>query len=185
MFDKSIKLLYFLGGYFVGMATFSYATRLSDLLADDNLLQVCKLGENVLRKLNCDLNELDNRVSRWGIKFYLGQFLCHNDRDFGDCCRIFYLIKTLKSVPLTEEEEVCITRGFIKALQYLYELFCLYKISMPCFGLTEEEYNFLATLDYHELARKIRASGQDSPQQSPESVDAQQSQPTKTSCTFL
>ena len=96
MFDKYIKLLYFLSGYFVGMATFSYATRLSDLLADGNLLRVCELGENVLRKLNCDLNELDNRVSLLGIKFYLGQFLYHNDRDFWGLLSRFLSYKNIK-----------------------------------------------------------------------------------------
>ena len=83
------------------------------------------------------------------------------------------------------EEEVCITRGFIRALQYLYELFCLYKISMPCFDLTEEEHNFLASLDYNEIIRKIRTSSQDASQQSSESVDVQKPQSPKTTCAFL
>lgn len=56
---------------------------------------------------------------------------------------------------------------------------------MTYYGLTEEEHNFLASLDYYELIRKIRASRQDTSQQSSESVDAQQSQSTKTSCTLL
>ena len=181
MFDRFIKLLYFLSWYFFGMATFSYATQLSDLLEDDNFLQVCELGEKVLKSFNYDLKESEKRVNQCEINFYLGQFLYHNDRDFLDCCFVFHLIKTLKSIPLSEEEDFCITRSGLKALQYLYELFCLYKISMPCFNLTEEEYNFLTTLNYHELARKIRAC-QDTQKQSSEPV---QPKSTKPSCTLL
>ena len=68
MFDRFIKLLYFLSWYFVGMATFSYATQLSDLLEDDNLLELCKLSEKILVIFNKDLNELDREIKKFGIR---------------------------------------------------------------------------------------------------------------------
>lgn len=55
---------------------------------------------------------------------------------------------------------------------------------MTQFGLTEEEHNFLTSLNYHELVYKIRAFQQNDSQQS-EPESALQSQPTKTSCTLL
>ena len=42
------------------------------------------------------LNELDNRVSLLGIKFYLGQFLYHNDRDFWGLLSRFLSYKNIK-----------------------------------------------------------------------------------------
>lgn len=183
MFDRFIKLLYFLTWYFLGMVTFSYATRLNDLLDDNNLLHVCELSEKILRKFNYNLNELDERINRWGIKFYLSQFLYHNDRDFLDCCCIFYLIKTFKNIPLTKEEEARNVVSFIVSLDHLNNLVNLFHIHMTQFGLTEEEHNFLANLDYNELIRKIRAFQENDSQHLQK--NAPQSQPIKTSCTLL
>lgn len=185
MFDRFIKLLYFLSWYFVGMATFSYATWLSDLLEDDNLLQVCELGEKVLKSFNHDLKKLEDWVGRCEIKFYLGQFLYHNDRDFLDCCRIFYLIKIFKNIPLTKEVESRAAASFIVGLNCLNDLINLFHISMTRYDLTEEEHNFLASLDYNELIRKIRTSRKDTPQQSSEPADIVQPKSTKTSCSLL
>jgi len=167
------------------MATFSYATRLSDLLEDDNPFQVCELGEKVLRKFNYDLKELEDWVGRCEIKFYLGQFLYHNDRDILDCCYIFYFIKTFKNIPLIEEEETCALSSFIVGLDHLNDLINLFHISMTRYGLTEEEHNFLASLDYNGLIRKIQASSQDTSQQSSEPADTVHPKSTKTSCSLL
>lgn len=184
MFDKSIKLLYFLGGYFVGMATFSYATRLSDLLADDDLLKICELCENVLLRDGSDLNVFKNKILENKI-YGLHQYLHHGDRDIYATYLIFYQMNLLKNLSFPETEENLIINSFICALEHFNILINIINRSMTQFGLTEDEHNFLASLDYDELICKIRASRQDASQQSSESVDAQQSQPTKTSCTFL
>lgn len=142
MFDKSIKLLYFLGWYFVGMATFSYATRLSDILENDNLLQVCKICENALIRKNYDLSTLkkcilENNVH--GLHFYIH----HGDRDAYDSYKIFYQMKLLKNLSFSEKEEFLIIDSFICALEHFNILINLINRSMTQFGLTEEEHNFL------------------------------------------
>ena len=184
MFDKSIKLLYFLGWYFVGMATFSYATRLSDLLDDDDLLRICELCENVLLRDGSDLNVFKNKILENKI-YGLHQYLHHGDRDIYATYLIFYQMNLLKNLSFLETEENLIINSFICALEHFNILINIINRSMTQFGLTEEEHNFLASLDYYELIRKIRASRQDTSQQSSKPVDVPQHQPTKTSCTFL
>ena len=56
---------------------------------------------------------------------------------------------------------------------------------MTQFCLTEEEHNFLASLDYNELIREIGASCQDTLQQSSKPIDIQLAKPTKVFYTFL
>ncbi len=185
MFDRFIKFLYYLGWYCVGMATFSYATRLSDLLENDNLLRFCKICEDVLIKYQYDLYELDDRTKRWEISFYLGQFLGHNDRDFLDCCRIFHFIKTFKHEPLSEEEDSL----SLKAFQYAFRYFIMNRqccIDLYFQNSPQEDINFLNSLFFVDIMKKLKEiKDENNSCLQSNSIDTLQTSSAKIFCTFL
>lgn len=185
MFDRFIKFLYYFGWYFVGMATFSYATRLSDILEDDNLLQVCKICENVLiREYNYNLTELKEKITI--DKFYrLSYLLKHNRQEFKYCCEIFYHMKIIVNFPLTSAEEIFVIKVLKEAIFNLGTAIsfghCAGQLQWLTFNLTPKEIAFinelhLITYYYKECEKVLFLS---------EPENAPQSQPTKTSCTLL
>lgn len=183
MFDKSIKLLYLLGGYFVGMATFSYATILNNFI-DDKLLHLFNICENVLvREYNYNLTELKEKIMT--DKFYRLNYLSkHNRLEFKYCCEIFYRMKIIVNFSLTSDEEIFVIKVLKEAMLNLGTAIsfghCAGQLQWLTFNLKPEEISFISELrliNYYKKCEEILILL--------EKENILQSQPTKTSCTFL
>jgi hypothetical protein len=118
---------------------------LSDFV-DEPFYRLCTICEKALINSGRNIKELNNDIIQvFGKSTFLRKYLYHNDRDFTDCCEIFYFIKNFKDSSLTAKEQKLTLFVTEVALNYLMKH--LYVFSFPEYKLSEEDIHFVNNLN--------------------------------------
>ncbi len=158
---------------------------------DEPFYQLCTICEKALINSGRNIKELNNDILQvFGKRTFLRTYLYHNDRNFTDCCEIFYFIKNFKDSSLTAREQKATLYATEVALNYLMKH--LYAFSFPEYKLSEEDIHFVTSLDlksYREqctpLALKIPIEEASNTPSKPKENTTTSSNKKSDTCTLL
>ena len=126
---------------------------LSDFV-DEPFYQLCTICEKALINSGRNINELNNDIVYvFGKRNFLRSYIYHNDRDFKDCCEIFYFVKNYKDTFLSKEEQHYMILALSIALLY----FCQEKdYFCKVFTLSQDDANFVKTINLENYYKRCR-----------------------------
>ncbi len=164
------------------LATFTHATRISELCANEDVLHLCKLVEKLIN-FNYNPSELNEILKPGAFERYCMGYIRHNDKDFYDCCRFNYTIYLLKDILLEEDDDALAFRFFLSAFGHRIDTsFFISRCITDIEDISQDDIDFLnspflmrITKIKKEIASKYSRINPSDTQQAPK----------KSSCTIL